>query len=171
MPPPVDRAREGGHTSVYVRVPQPGGATLSAWSPEPDWRVDSVELGSRDRLGTANLSLNRDAILRGDIPEFTVDLDAQYLITYTDSPAPTTPEVPIFLGVPANLNRLLTGQTGASADTGTLELVEAATLYDAAPESQIFGRAMAAGHDPTTPTGTIVDAFSLPCIFNVRRPA
>lgn len=137
---------------------------VQPWGVAPDWRVDSVELGSRDRISTANLAFNRDPVLRGDVPDPFINQDTQYAIAFQEEP--TLPPLFIFQGTASNLNRLISGQPGASSDTGSLELVDGATMYAADVPSQIAGRFRVTGHQVTSGTSTLVSDTALPCVFN-----
>jgi len=165
MPVPTKRARMAGFTTVYTRFTINGGLALGPWVETPQWKVESIELGSRDRISTATLILNRDYVLRGTLPDPFIQQDSHYLIAYKESANAGITPCFLFEGVPSNTSRLISGQPKASTDEGRLELVDSTTLYSSGTNMQIAGRIMISDHTVSS-TAVLINDITEPCVFN-----
>lgn len=127
------------------------------------WSAGRVELGSRGRNSEAEISLNMDAVLRGDIDDPQIPIDAIFAIGYKDSADDGSgPGTILFEGCPSWEQR----NVAKEGDTKSLKLQSAMTLWKTNSQSVVVGSWFPQILEPEIINGVMRLDTGVPCIFN-----
>lgn len=162
MTAPADFSSVSGSVEVWSRRNGSNYTSIDPYAMDPAFRADSVENGTRSRVSTAKLSLNRSLVIRGDITEPNITNEAIFAVVWKQNS--TTVPIVLFEGIPNTRHRGVAGGESAG-DQADLSLVTAAQLWDQSPESQCSGR-MVLKPSPTVDRYMLAREEGLPLIFN-----
>lgn len=127
------------------------------------WSAGRVELGSRGRNSEAEISLNMDAVLRGDIDDPQIPIDAIFAIGYKDSADDGSgPGTILFEGCPSWEQR----NVAKEGDTKSLKLQSAMTLWKTNSQSVVVGSHFPQILEPEFINGVMRLDTGVPCVFN-----
>jgi len=162
MPAPIDFAGSSGVARVYARRFGNDYSVSFPYETAMEWIARSVELGSRDRLSTATIAINRDLVLRGQITDPVIFSDAVFAVGYKDDQdSGSGPGTLLFEGVPQLLERRITHQE----DAGDIQLHHSINLWADAGDSQVIGQ-YASRINSTPSSGFLINEGDVPCVFN-----